>query len=211
MLKFAEQEVNSPRDLTFLQCLNALEKTSPQKWTLDDLIQEVCSKNSSIDLYIGEVKKSQYNSKIKALKPLFNQHPNVHRSNENPTTYAWFNRDDQIRSDKKDKHRTYNNYLEESSDATDVTETQKKKGEIKNTNSNSANVTGTIVTTTSPITPLDIDYSSGITAKTNDKELGKLASDASDASDDSSVTFADDKNVEKISLRHSPAAACVNQ
>ena len=41
MLKFYKQEVTSPRDLAFLQCLNVLEKTNPQKWTLDDLIQEV--------------------------------------------------------------------------------------------------------------------------------------------------------------------------
>jgi len=46
------------------------------------------------------------------------------------------------------------------------------------------------------------DYPSGINAK----ELGKLASDASDASGDSSVTITDDKNVEKISIKHSAAA-----
>jgi len=57
MLKFYKQEVNSPRDLAFLQCLNVLEKTSPQKWALDSLIQEVCSKNPDIALYIGNVKK----------------------------------------------------------------------------------------------------------------------------------------------------------
>jgi hypothetical protein len=46
------------------------------------------------------------------------------------------------------------------------------------TTDDSANVTGIIVTTTSPTTSLENDYSSGITAKTNDKELGKLASNA---------------------------------
>ncbi|MGB6531829.1 MAG: hypothetical protein WBF33_27285, partial [Candidatus Nitrosopolaris sp.] len=200
MLKFYKQEVTSPRDLAFLQCLNVLEKTSPKEWVLDDLIQEVSSKNPSIDLYIGEVKKSQYNYKIKALKPLFNKHPNIHRSNENPTTYAWFNRDDQIQSDKREKQRAYNNYLEESSDVTDVTETEKKKDEIKNTNS--ANVTCTIVTTTSPTTQLDNDYSSGTTT-TNDKEQENLTSDASD---DSSVIITDNKSIEKIVLKHSTAA-----
>ena len=63
------------------------------------------------------------------------------------TTFA-LSRNDQIQSDKKDEQKTPDNYLEESPDATDVTATQKKKGEIKNTNSNSANITGTIVTTT---------------------------------------------------------------
>ena len=173
ILKFYKQEVISPRDSTFLQCLSVLEKTGPQKWTLDSLIQKVCSENPNVDLYIGEVKKSQYNYKIKALKPLFDKHPNVHRSNENPTVYAWVNRDDQIQSEKREKQRTYNKYIEESSDVTDVTETEKKKDEIKNTNS--ANVTCTIVTTTSPTTHLDIDYSSGTTA-TNDKEQENLAS-----------------------------------
>jgi DNA replicative helicase MCM subunit Mcm2 (Cdc46/Mcm family) len=179
MLKFYKQEVNiiKPRDLTFLQCLNILEKTKSQKWDLDSLIQKAGSENPSIDLYIGEIKKSQYNSKIKALKPLFDKHPNVQRCGENPTVYAWFDKNDQIKPNNQSKDtKSSNNHPEESSDATDVTETQKRKGEIKSTNSNSANITGTIVTTTSPTTPLDIDYSSGITAKTNDKELGKLAS-----------------------------------
>jgi hypothetical protein len=144
-----------------------------------------------------------YNYKIKALKPLFDKHPNVHRSNENPTVYAWVNRDDQIQSDKREKQRTYNKYIEESSDVTDVTETEKKKDEIKNTNS--ANVTCTIVTTTSPTTQLDIDYSSDTTA-TNDKEQENLTSDASDASDDSSVIITDNKSIEKIVLKHSTAA-----
>jgi replicative DNA helicase Mcm len=207
MLKFYKQDVTSPRDLTFLQCLNVLEKTSPQKWVLDDLIQETCSKNPSIDLYIGEVKKSQYNYKIKALKPLLNKHPNVHRSNENPTTYAWFNKDDQIQTDKREKQGTYNNHLEESLDVTDVTESQKKEDEIKN----SVNVTGTIVGATSAVTSA-IDFTSGTTAKSilkDDKEQGctnKLASDASDASDDSSGTITDNKNIEKISLRYPSAA-----
>ncbi len=192
MLEFYKQEVNiiKPRDLTFLQCLNVLEKTSSQKWALDDLIQRVCSENPNIDLYIGEVKKSQYNSKIRALKPLFDKHPNIHRSNENPTVYAWFDRDDQ----------TTNNYLEESPDVTDLTEAQKKKGEIKSTNSN---VTSTIITTTSSTPPMD---PSGITAKKNDKELGKLASDASVSSGDSSLIIIDNNNVEKIPLKHSSAA-----
>jgi DNA replicative helicase MCM subunit Mcm2 (Cdc46/Mcm family) len=203
MLKFYKQEVNSPRDMTFLQCLNVLQKTSPKEWVLDDLIQEVSSKNPSIDLYIGEVKKSQYNYKIKVLKPLLNKHPNVRRINENPTVYAWFNKDDQIQSDKREQQRTDNNHIEESSDVTDVTETQKKKDEIKNTNS--ANVTATVLTTTSPTTPLDIDYSSG-TAATNDREQENLASDASDASDNSSVIITDNKIIEKIELKHSPAA-----
>lgn len=209
MLEFYKQEVTSPRDLTFLQCLSLLEKTSPQKWVHDDLVQQVCSKNPSIDLYIGEVKKSQYNYKVRALKPLFNKHPNVHICNENPTAYVWVNRNDQIQSDTKDKQKTPNNYLEESPDVTDVTASQKKKGEIKNTNSNSANIAGTIVTT-SPTPPLDINYSLGNTAKANDKQdctggVG-LTSDASVASCDSSVIITGNKNVEKISLRHSPAA-----
>jgi hypothetical protein len=69
--------------------------------------------------------------------------------------------------------------------------------EIKNTKySNSANGTGTIVTTTTtvgPTTPLNVDYSSGTTVKTDDKKqvciknLTSDAPDASDASDDSSV------------------------
>ena len=80
MLKFYKQQAESPRDMTFLQCLNVLEKTSPRTWRLDDLIQKVCLENPNIALYIGEVKKSQHNRKIKALKPLFNQHPNVRRS-----------------------------------------------------------------------------------------------------------------------------------
>ncbi|MFY9871273.1 MAG: hypothetical protein WAK17_16280, partial [Candidatus Nitrosopolaris sp.] len=61
MLKFYKQEVNSPRDLAFLLCLNVLQKNSPQKWALDSLIQKICSENTNIDLYIGEIKKSQYN------------------------------------------------------------------------------------------------------------------------------------------------------
>jgi DNA replicative helicase MCM subunit Mcm2 (Cdc46/Mcm family) len=210
ILKFYKQEVNSPRDLVFLQCLNVLEKTSPKEWVLDDLIQEVSSKNPSIDLYIGEVKKSQYNYKIKALKPLFNKHPNVHRSNENPTTYAWFNRDDQIQSDTREKHRGYNNYLEESSDVTDVTATKNKNDEIENTiYSNGANVTGTPASATSTVTSSNIDFTSDTRANTNDKKpvwTNKLTSDASDASDDSSGTITNNKNIEKILLRYPSAA-----
>jgi hypothetical protein len=213
MLRFYKQEVNSPRDLAFLQCLKVLEKTSPKEWVLDDLIQEVSSKNPSVDLYIGEVKKSQYNYKIKALKPLLNKHPNVHRSNENPTTYAWFNRDDQIQSDKRDKQTTYNNHLEESSDVTDVTATKNKNDEIENTiYSNSANVTGTPISATSTVASSTIDFTSGTTANAilkDDKEQGctnKLASDASDASDDSSGIITNNKNIEKISLKYPSAA-----
>jgi DNA replicative helicase MCM subunit Mcm2 (Cdc46/Mcm family) len=57
MLKFYKQDVASPRDMTFLQCLTVLEKTNRQGWKFDDLVQEVCSKNRNIDLYIGEPKK----------------------------------------------------------------------------------------------------------------------------------------------------------
>src|SRR5215469_17200116 len=32
MLKFYKQEVTSPRDLAFLQCLSVLEKTNPKGW-----------------------------------------------------------------------------------------------------------------------------------------------------------------------------------
>jgi len=210
MLKFYKQEVKSPRDLAFLQCLNVLEKSSPKEWVLDDLIQEISSKNPSIDLYIGEEKKSQYNYKIKALKPLFNKHPNVHRINENPTVYAWFNGDDRIQSDKSDRQRKYNNHLEESSDVTDVTATKNKK-DVKNTrrsdSSYSANVTSTIVGATS-----NIDFTSCTTANTilkDDKEQRrtvKLASDASDASDDSSRIITDNKNIEKILLKYPSSA-----
>ena len=209
MLKFYKQEVNSPRDLAFLLCLNVLQKNSPQKWALDSLIQKICSENTNIDLYIGEIKKSQYNYKIKALKPLFDKHPNIQKCGENPTVYAWFNKDDQIRPNKEDKDVTYNNHLEESSDVTDVTETQNKEDEIKN----STYVTGTVVSAGSSLssagTSLNIDYTSGTTTNTNEKKQGctnKLTSDASDASDDSSVIITDNKNIEKISLRHSPAA-----
>jgi hypothetical protein len=81
--------------------------------------------------------------------------------------------------------------------------TQKKKDEIKN--SNSANVTTIVVTTTSPTTPVDIDYSSS-TTPTKDKEQENLTSDASVASDNSSVIITDNKSIEKIELKHSPAA-----
>ncbi|MFZ0515352.1 MAG: hypothetical protein WAM14_27390 [Candidatus Nitrosopolaris sp.] len=214
MLKFYKQEVNltkNPRNLAFLLCINVLKKTKSQKWALDSLIQKVCSGNPSIDLYIGEVKKSQYNSKIKALKSLFNKHPNIQICGENPTVYAWFDKNDQIRPNNERKdNQSYNNYPEESSDVTDVTETQKKKDEIKNTKySNCANATGIIGSITSSTTPLNIDYTSGTTAKINDKEQGctkNLTSDASVASDDSSEIISNNKNVEKISLRHSSAA-----
>ncbi|MGC2682313.1 MAG: hypothetical protein WA323_10620, partial [Candidatus Nitrosopolaris sp.] len=163
MLKFYKQEVNSPRDLAFLLCLNVLQKNSPQKWALDSLIQKICSENTNIDLYIGEIKKSQYNYKIKALKPLFDKHPNIQKCGENPTVYTWFNKDDQIRPNKEDKDVTYNNHLEESSDVTDVTETQNKEDEIKN----STYVTGTVVSAGSSLssagTSLNIDYTSGTT------------------------------------------------
>ncbi|MFY9871272.1 MAG: hypothetical protein WAK17_16275 [Candidatus Nitrosopolaris sp.] len=56
---------------------------------------------------------------------------------------------------------------------------------------------------------MNIDYTSGTTTNTNEKKQGctnKLTSDASDASDDSSLIITDNKNIEKISLRHSPAA-----
>lgn len=209
MLKFYKQELNSPRDLAFLLCLNVLEKTSPQKWTLDSLIQKVCSENPNIDLYIGEIKKSQYNYKIKALKPLFDKHPNIQKCGENPTVYAWFNKNDQIRPNKGDKDVTSNNHLEESSDVTDVTETKNKEDEIKN----STYVTDTVVSAASSLssvgTSLNIGYTSGTTTNTNEKKQGctnKLASDASDASDDSSGIITNNKNIEEISLRHSSAA-----
>ena len=116
-------------------------------------------------------------------------------------------------SDKRDKNTTYNNYLEESPDVTDVTETQRKKWEIKNKEySNSANVQSTIVTTTiSPTLPLNINCTSDTTAP-NDTEQSctkKLMSDASVASGDSSEIITDNKSIEKILLRHSPAAHVV--
>jgi MCM AAA-lid domain/MCM P-loop domain len=180
MLKFYKQEVNSPRDLAFLLCLNVLQKNSPQKWALDSLIQKICSENTNIDLYIGEIKKSQYNYKIKALKPLFDKHPNIQKCGENPTVYAWVNKDDQIRPNKEDKDN--NNHLEKSSDVTDVTETKNKDDEIKN----STYVTGTVVSAASSLssagTSLVIGYTSGTTTNTNEKKQGctnKLTSDAS--------------------------------
>jgi len=54
MLKFYKQEVNSPRDLAFLQCLNVVGKTSPQKWALDSLIQKICSENPDVDLTLAK-------------------------------------------------------------------------------------------------------------------------------------------------------------
>jgi DNA replicative helicase MCM subunit Mcm2 (Cdc46/Mcm family) len=136
ILKFYKQEVSitkNPKGLTFLQCLNLLEKTKPQKWTLDSLIERICSENPNIDLYIGEVKKSQYNYKIKSLKPLLNQHPNIQICNENPTVYAWVDTTDKIKPTNEGKDiKLYNNSME-TSDVTDVTDGQNKKVEIKNT------------------------------------------------------------------------------
>jgi hypothetical protein len=56
------------------------------------VIQEVCSKNDTIAQYIGKVRKSHKNHKIKDLKPLFNQHPNIHKCGDNPTAYLWVNK-----------------------------------------------------------------------------------------------------------------------
>jgi DNA replicative helicase MCM subunit Mcm2 (Cdc46/Mcm family) len=126
MLKFYKQDVQNLRDTTFLQCLTVLEKTSRQDWKLDDLVQEVCSKNSYIDLYIGKQKKSQHNYKIKNLKSLFNKHPNVRRVNDKPTTNVWVNKDDriepvrQVQTDNVDNERTYKNDPEQSPDVSDA-------------------------------------------------------------------------------------------
>ncbi|MFY9868859.1 MAG: hypothetical protein WAK17_04000 [Candidatus Nitrosopolaris sp.] len=92
ILKFYKQDIVSSRDMTFLACLNVYEKTTPPLRTLDDVIQEVCSKNDTIAQYIGKVRKSHKNHKIKDLKPLFNQHPNIHKCGDNPTAYLWVNK-----------------------------------------------------------------------------------------------------------------------
>ncbi len=199
MLKFYKQEVKSIRDMTFLQCLTVLEKTSPLEWKYDDLIQEVCSKSPTIDLFIGEPKKSQYNYKIKALKPLFNKHPNVLRVNNKPTTYVWVNKDDRIEPVRQvvqtDNESTNKNDLEQSPDVSDVSASQNEKTRIKNTKySDSADVKGTALNTTPPTTSVKIF----------DGELQKVASDTSDTSNESSGTITG--NVDKASLRYPPAA-----
>jgi hypothetical protein len=95
--------------------MSILEKTKPQKWALDSLIERVCSENPNIDLYIGEVKKSQYNHKIKTLKLLFNQYPNIQICNENPTVYAWSDKIDKSKPITESKEIKQCNNFQESS------------------------------------------------------------------------------------------------
>jgi hypothetical protein len=76
---------------------------------------------------------------MRAVKSLLDKHPNVHRVNEKPTTYAWFDKDDRIQSAEDNKNNEgarkicTHNRLEQSCDVCDACDAQKKKGEIKNT------------------------------------------------------------------------------
>jgi alpha-amylase/alpha-mannosidase (GH57 family) len=90
-LKYFKQEVTSknPRDLLLQECEKTLEANEGYEWYLDPLIDKICSENDSLDKYIGSIKKSQYNSKIKALKPFLEKNPNIHRTKNNPTSYTW--------------------------------------------------------------------------------------------------------------------------
>jgi hypothetical protein len=201
MLKFYKQDANlpkNPRDMVFLHGLNFLEKIKPQKRSLDEIVQKVCSENQGDDLYIGKTKKSQYNSKIKALKPLFKQHPNIQICNNNPTEYCWVDKKDHVNPNQKNaEYNTHNNLPEESPDVTDVTDEQKKKDEIKN------GCTGNKpIATNTPTISLDVNANSLISS----------TSDASDASDDGSRTISEDIDLKqsRFELRHSTAAQILN-
>ena len=122
-------------------------------------------------------------------------------ASENPTTYAWLNKDDRIeparqgasQTDKRDDERVYKNHPEKSTDPSDTMDAQKQKGRIKNKS------TATVVSDT-------LGSGSAATANTNDGELEKVASDASVVSSDYSRTITGNKRTEEIPLRHSPAA-----
>jgi hypothetical protein len=91
ILKYFKQEVTNknPRDLLLQECEKILEANEGYEWCLDPLVDKICFENTILDKYIGPVKKSQYNSKIKALKPFLEKNPNIHRTNNNPTAYTW--------------------------------------------------------------------------------------------------------------------------
>lgn len=205
MLKFYKQEVNlpkNPRDMVFLNCLNVLEKAKPQIRSIDQLIEKACSENKSDDLYIGKVKKSQYNSKIKALKPLFEKHPNVQICSRNPTAYCWVDKNDHVSPNQKNTEtKVGNNRSEESPDVTDVTDGQKKKDEIKNScTDNKPTATTERNSTNTPTISLDVNANSQ--SSTSD------ASDASDAPDDSSRIMSQGFDLKKsrLELKYSKAA-----
>lgn len=202
MLKFYKQEVNlpkNPRDMVFLNCLNVLEKAKPQIRSIDQLIEKACSENKSDDLYIGKVKKSQYNSKIKALKPLFEKHPNVQICSRNPTAYCWVDKNDHVSPNQKNTEtKVGNNRSEESPDVTDVTDGQKKKDEIKNScTDNKPTATTERTSTNTPTISLDVNANSQ-----------SSTSDASDASDDSSRIMSQGIDLKKsrLELKYSKAA-----
>jgi hypothetical protein len=202
MLKFYKQETylpKNPRDTVFLHGLNFLEKIKPQKRSLDEIVQKVCSENQGDNLYIGKIKKSQYNYKIKALKPLFKQHPNIQICNDNPTEYCWVDKNDNVSPNQKNAEtKVGNNRSEESPDLTDVTDGQKKKDEIKNSSAdNKSKATTERTSTNKPTISLDVNANSQ-----------NSTSDASDASDDSSRIMSQGIDLKKsrLELKYSKAA-----
>jgi DNA replicative helicase MCM subunit Mcm2 (Cdc46/Mcm family) len=90
ILKFYKQDVETqnPRDITFNQCLKILQM-HPYEWRLDDLIVKACQEDPSVESYIGDNKKAEFNSKIKAIKPLLDKHPCIQRVRLKPTIYRW--------------------------------------------------------------------------------------------------------------------------
>jgi DNA replicative helicase MCM subunit Mcm2 (Cdc46/Mcm family) len=127
MLKFYNRNVVSGRDTTFLQCLAVLQKTkNSTPWVGDTLIAEVCSKNPQTDLYIGKLKTSRSNWKIKAIKSLLDKHPNVQRAGDKPVTYYWVDQDDKMHSTEKNKDgaRIWKDSIEQSVGVLDACDAQ---------------------------------------------------------------------------------------
>ncbi len=144
ILKYFKQDVTgkNPRDLLLQECERILKRNEGYEWYIDPLIDKICSENASLDKYVGPIKKSQYNSKIKALKPFLEKNPNIHRTKNNPTAYTWLGKNNNKDDGKKRNSATKkdlpnhsssvnisNNITDKSPDVTDATDRHNGKPE----------------------------------------------------------------------------------
>jgi hypothetical protein len=136
ILKFYKQAPPSLRDTTFLYCINELQKNSPQKWGFDDLIQEVCRKNPDIDSYIGKIKKTKYNWKMKAVQALLDKHPSVRRVSEKPIVYVWVDEEESGDIIQESGNNDNNIISEHLGDVRDARDDQNQKGDTQNSSLN---------------------------------------------------------------------------
>lgn len=146
ILKFYKQDVETqnPRDITFNQCLKILQ-ASQWGWRLDDLIVKACQEDPSIESYIGDHKKAEFNSKIKAIKPLLDKHPSIQRVGIKPTIYRWIGDDDKSISNTNGDY-TNNNVATSTTQTNDAHSLTKNCREILDKSKDVSDVSDTQIT-----------------------------------------------------------------